>query len=242
MKLFIADNYEELSRQAAIDLVELTSTSNNPIVCVASGNTPEGLYKELVEKVKNKEINVDGWHFLGLDEWVGMNGNDEGSCRFFVGNHLLFPLNVTHDKIIFFDGRATDLQLECTRVEDFIHKYAHIHVSILGMGLNGHIGMNEPGTSVNIRSHVCELHPITQKVGQKYFTKEQQLTNGITLGLGTILESEHIILLISGKLKASIVKEALEGDISENVPASLLRTHPGLRIYLDKDAAQLLSQ
>ena len=242
MKLFIADNYEAMSQQAAVDVIELLSGKEDAILCAASGNTPEGLYKELVEKVKNKEADIDNWFFLGLDEWVGMNGGDEGSCRFHVNNHLLFPLKVASDRIIFFDGRVTDLQNECKRVEDFIHEHRNIHVSILGMGMNGHIGMNEPGTSVHIRSHVCELHPITQEVGQKYFTQAQQLSNGITLGLGTLMESEHIILLISGKHKSPIVKEALEGKISENVPASLLRSHPGLRIYLDKDAAQLLSQ
>ncbi len=242
MKLFIADNYEELSKQAASDLISLSSGIKNPIVCAASGHTPEGLYNSVVEKVKNKEANIDNWYFLGLDEWVGMNGNDEGSCRFYINSQLLFPLNVTTEKIIFFDGRATDLQSECMRVEDFIHEHDHIHVSILGVGMNGHVGMNEPGTPIKTRSHICTLHPITQKVGQKYFNREQQLTHGITLGLGTLLESEHIILLISGQHKAPIVKELLEGEVSENIPASLLRTHPGLRVYMDKDAAQLLSQ
>jgi glucosamine-6-phosphate isomerase len=242
MKLFITDTYTELSQQAAEDVVQLTATQEAPVVCTASGDTPAGLYKALFDKVKNKEAAIGDWYFLSLDEWVGMNGNDQGSCRFHLDNQLLNPLKIANDKIIFFDGRANDLQQECERIENFIRKNGPIDVSILGLGINGHIGMNEPGTSVNTRTHVSALDPVTKKVGQKYFRTAQELTDGITLGLANLLESKHIILLISGAHKAAIVKQVLEGEITENVPGSLLRNHPGLRVYLDKEAAQLLSQ
>jgi glucosamine-6-phosphate isomerase len=242
MKLFITDSYTELSQQAAEDVVQLTATKEAPVVCTASGDTPAGLYQALFDKVKNKEASVADWYFLSLDEWVGMNGNDQGSCRFHLDNQLLNPLKIATDKIIFFDGRANDLQEECTRIENFIRSSGPIEVSILGLGMNGHIGMNEPGTSAGSRTHVSQLDEITQKVGQKYFRTAQELTAGITLGLGTLLASKHIFLLISGAHKAAIVKQVLEGEISENVPGTLLRNHPGLRVYLDKEAAQLLSQ
>lgn len=241
MKIFIADDYAALSQKAADDLAELVKEKNEPVVCTASGDTPAGLYKVLVDKVSKKELDISGWYFLGLDEWAGLNGNDEGSCRFHLNNQLLNPLNIAADKIIFFDGRANNLQKECERIENFIHQHKAIDVSILGLGMNGHIGMNEPGTAVTIRSHISTLDPVTQKVGQKYFTSAQQLTEGITLGLATLMESRHIILLISGAHKAGIVKQVLEGEISEKVPGTLLRNHPGLRIYLDKEAAQLLT-
>jgi galactosamine-6-phosphate isomerase len=105
--------------------------------------------------------------------------------------------------------------------------------------MNGHIGMNEPGTSPSLRSHVTALEPITQKVGQKYFKEQQHLTEGITLGLATLMESKHIILLISGSHKAEIVRRLIKKEISKQLPASLLRNHSGLKIYLDKAAAQL---
>ncbi len=104
--------------------------------------------------------------------------------------------------------------------------------------MNGHIGMNEPGTSAALRSHVTALDPITKETAQKYFKEQRQLTNGVTLGLATLMEARYIILLVSGAHKAGIVKKILEDEISEQIPGSLLRNHPGLNIYLDAEAAK----
>jgi len=169
-----------------------------------------------------------------------LNGDDEGSCRFHLDNQLFNPLGVAKDKIGFFDGKEKDLTNECENVENFIAQHGGIDIAILGLGMNGHIGMNEPGTPAALRSHVIELHNQTKEVGQKYFEKEQQLSKGITLGLATLMEARTIILLVSGGHKAKIVQQVLEGEISEQLPASLLRRHPGLQIYLDKSAAALI--
>ncbi|MDP4262749.1 MAG: glucosamine-6-phosphate deaminase [Bacteroidota bacterium] len=238
MEIFIADTYPDLSKQAANDLVQLMRSRKHPLLCTASGDTPAGLYKNIVDKVAKKELDISGWFFVGLDEWTGMNGDDEGSCRFHLNNQLFRPLQVADNKIFFFDGRAKDLHKECEDAENFIVQQGGIDVAILGLGMNGHIGMNEPGTSQSLRSHVTALDPITQQTGQKYFKKQQQLTGGITLGLATLLDAKHIILLVSGSHKAGIVKKILDEKISEQVPGSLLRQHPGLKIYLDADAAK----
>ena len=126
------------------------------------------------------------WYFLSLDEWVGMNGEDEGSCRFHLNNQLFNPLNVKEDHIGFFDGQEKDLERECDKIENFITGHGGIDIAILGLGMNGHVGMNEPGTSLSLRSHVTELDSLTKKIGQKYFKKEQELSKGITLGLATL--------------------------------------------------------
>lgn len=241
MKIFIADDYEQLSKLADEDLIALTADKNEPVVCTASGDSPAGLYKVLVEKVNNQQADISGWKFLGLDEWTGLNGADEGSCRFHLNNQLFNPLQIPGEHIIFVDGRAEDLTAECERIEDFIRQQKGIDVAIVGLGMNGHIGMNEPGTAAKSRTHISHLDTITQQVGQKYFTSQQTLTNGITLGLGTLMDAEHIMLLVSGSHKAAIVKQVLEGAISEDIPASLFRNHPGFRVYLDEAAAQLLS-
>jgi galactosamine-6-phosphate isomerase len=240
MEIFVTDTYEDLSKQAADDLVQLLQSKKYPLLCTASGDTPAGLYKNLVGKFIKKELDTPDWYFIGLDEWTGLNGQDEGSCRFHLNNQLFRPLQVADDKIFFFDGRATDLDKECKDAENFIIQRKGIDISILGLGMNGHIGMNEPGTSPSLRSHVTALDPITQKTGQKYFKEQQQLTDGITLGLATLLESRYIFLLVSGSHKAGIVKKVLEDEVSEQLPGSLLRQHPGLKIYLDKEAAKLI--
>lgn len=237
MKIFVADTYSKMSKQAADDVIEIMKSSEQPLICTASGDSPAGLYKEIVERVDNNRLNAPGWLFVGLDEWVGLNGEDEGSCLYHLDRQLFFPLKTPRDKICFFDGRAANLASECDRTENFIQKCGGMDVVILGIGMNGHVGMNEPGTSANSRSHVTNLDPTTQKVGQKYFKKEQKLTQGITLGLATLMEARTIILVASGKHKADIIQKIVEGEISEKLPATILRHHPSLKIYLDADAA-----
>ena len=156
--------------------------------------------------------------------------SDEGSCRYHLDQQLFHPLKVDAERICFFDGKANDPEKECQRIEEFISKENGIDVSILGLGMNGHIGMNEPNTSTTSRTHVAELDPITQQTGQKYFKKEQALTGGITLGIATLMDSKNIMLLVSGGHKAAITKQILEAEISEKLPATLLRNHPGLII------------
>jgi glucosamine-6-phosphate isomerase len=241
MKILIADDYVAMSKQAADNVIEIMKSRKQPLICTASGDSPAGLYKEIVERANSKQLNISDWLFVGLDEWIPMDGNDEGSCRYHLNHQLFHPLQVANDKICFFDGRANDLQLECDETENFIQQHGGIDVAILGVGINGHVGMNEPGTSIKTRSHVGELAATTQRVGQKYFKKEQKLTKGITLGLTTLTEAKNIILVVSGKHKAAITKKIVEDEISEDIPATLLRNHPSVRIYLDKEAASQLT-
>jgi galactosamine-6-phosphate isomerase len=226
-----------MSKQAAGEIIRLTQLHKNPVVCTASGDTPTGVYKKIINIINKEHLNISDWIFIGLDEWIGMNGNDEGSCRYYLDQQLFQPLQVVDEKICFFDGRAKNLEAECERVENFISQHGGIDIAILGLGMNGHIGMNEPGTSKYARSHVSELDVTTQQVGQKYFKNQQTLSRGITLGTASLLEARHIILLVSGNHKAGIVQQIIEGEISEQLPASLLRLHPELKIYLDMDAA-----
>ena len=237
MKLFVSDTYPLMSKQAADDVIEIMQSRKPPLICTASGDSPAGLYKELVERAHKNQLNVSDWSFIGLDEWVGMNGNDEGSCRYHLNQQLFHPLQTAEEKICFFDGRANDLKTECQKTEDFIGEQGGIDVAILGLGMNGHIGMNEPGTSARTHSHVIDLDDTTQKVGQKYFKKEQKLKQGITLGIATVMEARSIFLLVSGKHKAEIAQRIIEDEISEKLPGTLLRRHPNLRIYLDSGAA-----
>lgn len=240
MKIIVADTYEALSKKAADDLVVLTRSIKEPLVCTASGDSPSGLYKELVYKVSEKHPDISSWYFVGLDEWTGMNGKDEGSCRFYLDRQFFHPLAVREERICFFDGRAADAQAECQRTENFIEKHQGIDVAILGLGMNGHVGMNEPGTPPDLRSHLADIDPQTQAVGQKYFTQQKDISHGLTLGIATLNEAKQIMLLVSGAHKAAIVKRVVEEEASEQLPASLLRDHPGFTLYLDQAAAQFL--
>lgn len=240
MKLIVRDTYEAMSQQAASDIAQITQSLTAPVFCPASGDTPTALYKAMVTLAKEDKLACKNWWYVGLDEWMHMNGSDAGSCRYYVDKQLFEPLQIDAQRVCFFNGRAADAVAECERVEAFVAEHKGIDVAILGLGLNGHIGMNEPGTAASARSHVSQLDVQTQQVGQKYFAEPTAITSGLTLGIATLKEAKHILLLVSGARKANIVKQVVEGEVSEAVPATLLRDHPGFTIYLDKDAAQFL--
>ncbi len=242
MDLFISNTPEALSQLAVKNFLGLMQVKERPLVCVASGDTPAGLYKLIVDKTGKKEIEIAGWNFIGLDEWAGMNENDEGSCRYHLNKQLFAPCRIQPERISFLNGKATDTEKECLEAESFIAANGGIDVAILGLGLNGHVGMNEPGTSPHSSTHFTALDPLTAATGQKYFKQKQHLSGGLTLGLGTLMKAKNIMLLVTGAHKATIIKKVIEEGISEQIPASLLRGHPALHIYLDAAAAKLLQQ
>ncbi len=240
MNLIVSDTHEESSRKASEAIAGFMLDKPNPLICVASGDSPAGIYQEWVKRVKNKEMDLSSWSFLGLDEWVGLNGSDEGSCRFHLNAQLFFPLKINDKRICFFNGAADDLEQECTITEACIQNHGGIEVAILGLGMNGHIGMNEPNTHANTRSHIIELDTITAEVGQKYFKNPRLLSKGITLGIASLMESKTIILIVNGEKKAQILKQVMEAEITEKIPASILRWHPNCFVYADKAAASLI--
>jgi len=240
MKIIISDSYESISKQTTNELTEVMNRYAKPLLSPASGSSPLGLYKELVERHQQKKFDHSNWLFLGLDEWVGMGAETEGSCRYRMDHDLFFPMQVPEQSICFFNGKAENLSEECNRIEKFIQQKGGIDVVILGVGMNGHVGLNEPGTSPTLRTHVTAVDPITQKVAQKYFPEHKQLSQGITLGIANLLEANHLFILINGAHKAEITKRVIEGEISEQVPTTLLRKHKDIRFFLDKDAARLL--
>lgn len=237
LEVKIHSTYEALSENVAEQVIQLMAVRKEPLLCPASGDTPAGLYKVLAEKYQEQPHQMARWYYVGLDEWVGLNGTDEGSCRYSIDKTLFQPLQVKDENICFFDGRSADLTRECAAAERFISARGGIDVAILGLGMNGHIAMNEPGCPTDGRAQVVALHPVTKQVGQKYFQQPLELEEGITLGMGTLLESRHIILMVSGKHKASVVRKLVEGPVTNDVPGSLLRQHPAVTLFLDEDAA-----
>jgi galactosamine-6-phosphate isomerase len=240
MKIFINDSYEAMSKHVANDVIHIMSHAPEPLFCAASGDSPKGLYKELADKANAASINISNWYFVGLDEWMGLDADEEGSCRYMLNKDLFHPLHVKEEMICCFDGKTDDATKECERIENFIQQHNGIDVAILGLGMNGHIGLNEPGTSPLFRSHVVDIAETTKTVGQKYFSKPQILTKGITLGLATLMKAKNLFLVVSGEKKAAILKEALQQAPTEDIPATLIREHHNLYIYADKAAGKML--
>jgi len=177
---------------------------------------------------------------IGLDEWVGIPATSEGSCRYIVEENLLKPLNVESAHYTFFDSMTDDLQGECARVDRLIFEKGGVDFIIVGVGLNGHIGLNEPGTSFDLYCHVSKLAEITISTGQKYFNQSTELTQGITIGLKHLLEAKIAIMIATGERKAEIIREVVFQDPNINLPATVFKKHINGHIWIDKAAASLL--
>ena len=237
MQINTLSNYETLSEATTHLIIEVLQQKPDALICIASGDTPLGVCKFLAKSDKNL---FEKCTFVGLDEWVGMDENDEGSCKYGVYQHLFIPLNIPSERIKFFDAKAQDLALECEKINEFIASRGGLDVMLVGVGMNGHIALNEPNTPFHIYAHVSDLEEVTKSVGQKYFTKETVLTQGITLGLGHLQEAKLPILIANSSKKSSVIKTALTGEITEKFPASIFQKIEKSVIMLDLEAAQEL--
>ncbi len=235
MRVTVSKNYEELCTKAAGFIIDKTRELSSPLLCFAGGDTPLGIFKSLIKSVDNGKVDFKSADFIGLDEWVGLNGKDSGSCRFTLDKYLYEPLNIKESNIHFFDGRAEDLSQQCIETNKFIEINGPIDLALLGIGMNGHVGFNEPGSTFDSICRVVSLDETTKSVGQKYFETKQDLKQGITIGLKQVLETRTVILIASGEKKRSIVKTLLdkkEGDPS--FPVSSLWKHPNCHLFVDE--------
>lgn len=233
-------NYEALSQAAAEQVEKLLAEKPDAVLCLPSGSTPLGMFKILAEKSKAGEVDFTKCTFVGLDEWVGMGPDDQGSCRYWIDRSFLEPIGFRDDQIIYFDAKSNDLPSECERINQAIAELSGLDLMVLGVGMNGHLALNEPGTSFDSYAHVSTLDRITAIVGQKYFLEETPLTQGITLGLRHAREARQLIVMASGRFKADVMRRALEGEVSEDFPASLVQRVEGVVVMLDKAAAGTL--
>lgn len=230
-------NYEALSEATANLIINILKEKPEALICIASGDTPLGVCKFLAQSDKKL---FEKCTFVGLDEWVGMDENDEGSCKYGIYQNLFVPLNIPSERIRYFDAKAQDLGFECQKINDFIASKGGLDVMLVGVGMNGHIALNEPNTPFDIFAHVSDLEDITKSVGQKYFIKDTLLTQGITLGLGHLQEAKLPILIANGNRKAEVIHAALKGNMTEKFPASIFQKLANGLVMLDEEAAQNL--
>ena len=240
MRLNIYKNYQELSAQTANEIISLVKNKPDAVLCLATGDSPRLAYKLMVEKVINEKLDFSRCSFIGLDEWVGIPPTSDGTCRYFLENIIFNPLKIAPGQIHLFDALSNDLEKECDSMNKTIVNKGGIDLMIVGVGMNGHVGFNEPGVSISKNAHVIELDEITQTVGQKYFSGPVAIKKGITLGLNQFLQAKEAIMMASGSKKAAVMQKALEEEININMPASIVRKHANGIVMLDEDAASLL--
>lgn len=237
MKQIIYNNYIELSAKTAELIASVVSEKPDALLCFPAGETSVGTFKHLSELNKRGRISFEKCRIVGLDEWVGLGSMRSENCFSFLKKHLFDHINYSAENLCFFDGEASDLKTECKKTDDFIMQYGPIDLILLGAGMNGHLGLNEPGTSFDLYSHIVDLDETTRIVGQKYFSGKVNLTKGITLGMKHILNAKTMILQLNGNRKASVVKQLIESEMSPDFPASIIKSHQNSFLLMDKEAA-----
>ena len=242
MQLKIYKDYNTLSFHIAAEIIELVKNKPTAVLCLASGDTPRLAYSLMAQKAMDEKIDFSHCTFIGLDEWVGIPPQNEGSCHFFLQTNVFKPLSLSSSQIHLFNAMSGDLVQECRTMDKIISDKGGIDLMVVGVGMNGHIGFNEPGSSFDNYSHVIDLDDTTQSVGQKYFTQPVIIKQGITLGLNHFLHSRKAIMIANGIKKAGVIKKALEEEINIRMPASIIRTHSQGVVMIDEEAASLLKK
>lgn len=242
MTLKIYKDHHQLSDTAAEEIIELVKQKPDAVICLASGETPRLTCRLLIKKVKEQQVDLSQCTFIGLDEWAGIPPSNEGSCHYFFQHELFEPLQFRSEQIHLFDALSANLEDECLKMDSAIFERGVIDLMIVGIGMNGHIGFNEPGVSFNNYSHVINLDETTVTVGQKYFKGGAVLKQGITLGLKHLQDAKKVLLLANGIKKAEVIKKAVEGVVTNSFPASIMQTHANGWVMADEEAASLLDK
>lgn len=242
MKIIEVESYEDMSRKAADIIKGVICSKPDAVLGLATGSTPEGVYKCLIDDNKKGLIDFSKVTSFNLDEYVGLDGNNPNSYRYYMDHNLFNHINIRKERTFVPNGIAEDLEKECESYDAKIKLAGGIDLQLLGIGNNGHIGFNEPADMLIPSTHVTKLTEETIKANSRFFpTLDQVPRKAVTMGMGSILKARKILLLASGKNKADIIARLLQGGISTNLPASMLHMHSDVTLIVDKEAASKIT-
>ena len=240
MKIFKVKNYDEMSQKAANVIAAQIITKPDCVLGLATGSTPVGTYKHLVEKYENGDLDFSEVKTANLDEYRGLTREDEQSYYYFMNHHLFSHVNIQADNTNIPDGTAGDIEAECQRYEAVIRSLGGVDLQLLGLGHDGHIGFNEPADFFEGPTHCMDLAEMTIEANKRFFASIDDVPRqAFTMGIGTIMKARKIVFAVSGRDKAAILKEALFGPVTPQVPASILQFHPDVVVIADEDALSL---
>ena len=230
-----AANYDEMSKIAATIFIDQLKKKSATVFGMATGGTPEGFYKELVAAYKAGEVSFAQAKSFNLDEYIGINPANESSYHYYMDHHLFNHIDIKQENINLPAGNKSNLEKAAAEYDTMIKAAGNIDIQLLGIGVNGHIGFNEPGTPFDLGTNIVELAHSTREANQVYFDSIDDVpTHAITMGIKTILSSKKIVLLISGASKQEAFDRLRSGIVTEDFPASALHNHPDVTvIYTD---------
>lgn len=237
MRIYRAKNYNELSRKAANIISAQIIMKPNCVLGLATGDSPVGTYKQLAEWYEKGDLDFREVHTVNLDEYQGLSGSNEQSYRYFMNTHLFSKVNIDISNTNVPNGLARDLEAECRRYNELIRSLGGIDLQLLGIGRNGHIGFNEPEEAFEKETHVVNLTESTIEANARLFEKAEDVPRrALTMGIKSIMQAKHILLIAGGKNKAEVLKKSLFGPVTPQVPASILQIHNSLTVVADDDA------
>lgn len=235
-KTQICEDMWEMSMYCAKLIAGAVREKPDALLCLPAGESALATFEILREMSDRKEIDLSQAWFVALDEWLNLEDESE-NCTAFLFKNFYEPLHIDRSRIRCFDIHAKDMAKECRQMDQFIFDHNGIDCMLLGLGMNGHIGLNEPHASFDSYAKVVTLDPVTKEVGQKYFSSQVKLTEGVTLGMRHVFEAKEVILQVGGKKKASIVRKVYEAQPSYALPATVVKLLSNVVVVLDKEAA-----
>ncbi|MGM9960146.1 MAG: glucosamine-6-phosphate deaminase [Allobaculum sp.] len=238
MKLIITKDYNELSKEAFKVMKEVLDSKKDVVLGLATGSSPEGLYAEMVEDHKNNGTSYKDVVTYNLDEYVDIDRNDPQSYYTFMNEHLFSHVDINPDNTHVPYGNTAEA------AKEYDDAVKGVDIQLLGIGRNGHIGFNEPGTPFAERTHIVELTESTRDANKRFFDNDinKVPTHAISQGIGTVMDAKKILLIANGVDKADAVKAMIEGPVSTDCPASVLQNHPDCVVIVDEAAASKLTK
>jgi len=242
MKIIKVRDYEAMSKKAAVIVSSQINMKNDCVLGLATGDTPLGMYKELIKMYKEEIIDFKEVTTFNLDEYYGISGENEQSYKYYMDQNFFNHINIKPENTHIPNGMAEDIEEETRRYDSLIQGVGDIDLQILGIGRNGHIGFNEPDVKFEACTHLVDLDDETIEANSRFFEDIKDVPKkAISMGIKNIMHADKIILIASGIEKADVIKETIEGSISPNVPASVLQLHPNTIFILDEAAASKLN-
>lgn len=237
MQLVPVKDFDEMSRVAAEKIIQQVRACDSLTLGLATGGTPLKTYQYLIQDFQENETTYKHVRTFNLDEYIGLSPDDPNSYHHYMNDHLFHHIDIPKENIHLPNGLAPNPQEEANRYENLIQKSGGIDIQLLGLGENGHIGFNEPGTSFQKRTHIADLTESTRKANARYFKSYKDVpTRAITMGINSILQSKEILLLASGKNKAAAINELFNSKQNKLWPVTALQTHKNVTIIADQEA------
>ncbi len=240
MKVIVTKNAKELANEALKVMLEVVKSNPSAIIGLATGSSPIGLYKSMIADHLENGTSYADIKTVNLDEYVGIDESNDQSYIYFMKDNLFNHININLDNTNLPCGKVDDMQAECDSYTSLLNSMPQ-DIQLLGIGANGHIGFNEPGTAFDSTTHIVELEEGTRLDNARFFASLDDVPKyAITMGIANITNAKKVLVVANGANKAKAVYEMVKGEVSESCPASVLRDHKDVVLVIDEDAASML--